>query len=249
MLEDAPAIYERARLRAPGGIALSGMLFTRLFGRESDDADLRRRRFLRYDDEAGTPQGFAVYTATESETDFVESSLDLGHLSAATDHASAALWRTLLEHDLIGHLTARLRPEDDAVHWLVGDQRAIRTRVSDHLWLRVLDPQVALAARSYAGPARLALRVADPAGFAAGRFLLEVDDAGRAEVSQLGDDEDPGFAAVSLDAETLGSLYLGGVPARTLAAAGRLTEERPRSVDALDRAFRSPAAPFLGVWF
>jgi hypothetical protein len=47
----------------------------------------------------------------------------------------------------------------------------------------------------------------------------------------------------------LSALYLGGVSARTLLRAGRITELRPGSADAVDRSFRSPVAPWLSIWF
>ncbi|MCU1475175.1 GNAT family N-acetyltransferase, partial [Amnibacterium sp.] len=183
MLADAPAVFDRARVRTPGGIGLSGLLLTRLFGRESDPADLRAHRFARYDDADGVPQGYVSYTAAESPTDFAASTLTVHHLAAATDEAEAALWRFLIEMDLIGEISARLRPVDERLPWLVDDRRAVRTvAVTDHLWLRVLDPVAALTARTYAGPGAAVLDVADPAGFAAGRWLLEVDEAGAATV-------------------------------------------------------------------
>src|SRR4051812_13052439 len=228
ILADAADLFERARLRTPGAIALSGVLFTRLFGRPSDDADLRERRFLRYDDEDGVPQGFAVYSLKESEDDFVNSVLRVHQLVAVTDEADAALWRFLLEHDLVGRLTAQLRSVDEPLRWLVADERAVRVRVYDHLWLRVLDPVAALSARTYAGPARIELQVTDPLGPAEGRFLLDVAPSGTATVTRHSGDAPSGEAcSVALDAAALGSLYLGGVSAVTLARAGRIAEGQP----------------------
>ena len=249
MLADAPAIFERARLRSPGGVGLSGLLLTRLFGRPSDDAAMRAHRFVRYDDEAGVPQGYLSYTATEAEDDYSGSRVDVHHLAAATDDAYAALWRLLLELDLIAEVRAPLRSTDEPLRWQVDDQRAIRTTaVNDHLWIRVLDPVAALSARRYPGPGRAALDVSDAEGFAAGRFLLDVDASGAATVgrdaSSAGD-----VPEVALDAAALGSLLPGGVRAATLAAAGRIRERRPGDAAAVDRLLASPTTPWLSVWF
>ncbi|MDQ1513160.1 MAG: hypothetical protein QOC59_1002 [Microbacteriaceae bacterium] len=250
ILADAADLFERARLRTPGAIALTGVLFTRLFGRPSDEADLRERRFVRYDDVDGVPQGFAVYTVKESEDDFVNSLLRVHQLVAVTDEADAALWRFLLEHDLVGRVTAQLRPVDEPLRWLVADERALRVRVHDHLWLRILDPVAALSARSYAGPARIDLTVTDPLGLAEGRFLLDVDPSGTATITaQSGDGPSGSVSAVTLDAAALGALYLGGVSAVTLARAGRIVEGEPGAAAVVDRVLRSPVAPALGVWF
>jgi predicted acetyltransferase len=248
LLRDAPAVYERARLRAPGGIALSGGLFTRLFGLPSDEADLRRRRFVRYDDADGVPQGYAVFSVSRSEEDFTEGTVEVHHLVAATDDADAALWRFLLEHDLVSRVTARLRSVDEPLRWLLADERAMLARVYDHLWLRILDPVAALSARTFSGPARLELRVTDPSGFASGRVLLDVDASGDPTVTALADDEPSSAGAVTLDAAALAALYLGGVSAVTLARARRL-EAGPDETATLDRLFRASVAPTLGVWF
>ncbi len=171
------------------------------------------------------------------------------HLAAATDDAYAALWRFLLELDLIGEVRAPLRSIDEPLRWQVDDQRAIRTTaVNDHLWIRVLDPVAALSARTYAGPGLALLDVSDADGFAAGRFLIDVDASGAAT---LGRDAVSAVDVpeIALDAAALGSLLPGGVRAATLAAAGRIRERRPGDAAAVDRLLASPTTPWLSVWF
>lgn len=249
ILRDAPGIWARARRTTPGAVGLSGLVFTRLFGRRSDDDALRARRFARYDDAAGVPAGYVTYTAAENEADFAASSAHVVHLVAATPDAYAALWRFVLELDLIGTVTAPLRSVDEPLHWLVANPRAIRTTaLSDHLWVRVIDPVAALQARIYAGPANLVLTVDDPLGYAAGRFLLQVDERGSATVSPLGDVAGAEAAGVRLGAAALGSLLLGGVSAVTLHRSGLITGD-PEPVALLDRTFHGPTAPWLDVWF
>jgi predicted acetyltransferase len=58
-----------------------------------------------------------------------------------------------------------------------------------------------------------------------------------------------GVPHLALDVRALGSLYLGGVSAVTLAAAGRLSEQTPGSAVAADAVLRSPVAPRLSIWF
>ena len=249
ILADAPDLFERARRRTPGGVGLSGLLLMRLFGRTSDPVDLRSHRFARYDDADGVPQGFVSYRAVESESDFAASTLTVHHLAAATEEAEAALWRFLLEMDLIGEVRAPLRSVDEPLPWQVDDRRAIRTTaVRDHLWLRVLDPVAALGARTYTGPGSAVIDVTDPAGFAAGRWLLAVDEAGRATVTPAADSSDA-VPEVALGASALGSLLPGGVRASVLARAGRIRERRAGDAAALDRLALSPVTPWLGIWF
>ena len=108
------------------------------------------------------------------------------------------------------------------------------------MWLRILDVPAALGARTYRGPGRLVIRVDDPDGFADGTWAIDVDDTGTATVEPT---DDPVDATMTVNA--LGTLYLGGIPARTLAAAGSLTGD----TDRLDEMFGSTVEPFLSIWF
>ena len=85
--------------------------------------------------------------------------------SAATDDAERALWRFLIEQDFVTGVRARLRSVDEPLPWLLEDPRAVTlSDVVDHLWVRVLDPVEALAARRYGSAGTLELEVADPLG-------------------------------------------------------------------------------------
>jgi predicted acetyltransferase len=248
LLADAPAIFDRARRRTPGELDLAGLLLTGLLGRPSEGDRMRERRFVRYDDEAGVPQGYCSYRIEPNVDDSADGTLHVIHLVAATDDAYAALWRFLLEHDLVGRIEARLRSVDEPLRWMVSDQRAIRQTEQDHLWVRVLDVAAALGARGYAVPGRLALEVDDPDGYAAGRWLLEVGDDLTGEARAI-DAVPDGVPALALDAPALGSLLLGGVPVDTLARAGRVREGRPGDAARADVLLRSPRTPVLGEWF
>lgn len=247
-MRDGRALFEAARRRTIGDVVTTGHRYDRLFGLPSDDEDLRRRRFVRYDDEAGDPRGLAVYTVTEDDRDFTKSTVDVRHLAAATDEAYRAIWRFLLELDLVATVRARLRSTDDPLRWLVRDQRAIRTtELREHLWVRVLDPVAAFSARSYAANGRLGLRVDDPLGYADGSFVVHASDSFASRVARAsagGDDP-----VLDLPVDLLGSLLLGGVSAETLRRAGRLTERSPGDAVAADRLLRAPTAPMLATWF
>jgi predicted acetyltransferase len=76
----------------------------------------------------------------------------------------------------------------------------------------------ALAARPWATDDRVVLEVDAAQGHAAGRFVVTTA-GGTATVSPATDTDD---TDVALSAETLGSLYLGGVAVLQLHRAGRL---------------------------
>ncbi|WP_375388840.1 GNAT family N-acetyltransferase [uncultured Amnibacterium sp.] len=243
----ARTLLEEVRRTTVGDVEVVGHRFERLLGAPSDPAEQRKRRFIRYDDESGTPRGLAVYRLVEDATDFAGHTVEVNQLVAATDDAYRALWHHLLELDLVGTVKAWLRSVDEPLRWLVRDPRRIRTtELREHLWVRVLDPVVALAARSYAGPGRLGLRISDPLGHADGTFALEVDEAGHAVV-RAGEPAEGPLLDVPID--LLGSLYLGGASAVVLAASGRLRERDPGDAALADRLLRSATPPTLTTWF
>jgi len=250
--EQRRELTERARLRVPGEIEHWDFLWQRKLG-AVDDGNKDQGKDLhavRYDDEDGVTQGFALYRFAEQESGFAAHVLELQYLLAVTDDAYAALWRYLLEMDLVREVTAPLRSVDEPVAWQVSDQRAARkSDEGDHLWVRILDVAAALEARRYRAPGRIALRVSDALGFAAGDVLVDIAEDGTAKVSALDGEVPDGYAELALSAADLGALYLGGVSAGTLVRAGRVTELRPGSADALDGSFRSPITPWLSIWF
>ncbi|MEJ7634063.1 GNAT family N-acetyltransferase [Aeromicrobium sp.] len=238
--DEGLALVERVRLATPGQMSYDGILWDRQLGLMVGDEDAKKLRLVRCDDSAGDLQGFAVFKLTENPADFTQYRLDLLHLVTATDDAYAALWRFVLEMDLVSEVVAHLRPVDEPVRWMVSDFRSVKVAELDHLWLRVLDVPAALQARTFAAPGRVVLEVTDPLGFAEGTWSLEVDESGAAAVSVTEDPPD-----VRMTAQELGAIYLGGVSPATLTAAGRLTGDATR----LEAMFRSPVAAWLSIWF
>jgi predicted acetyltransferase len=250
--EQRADLIERARLQVPGEIEHWDFLWQRRLGLV-DDGNKDQGKDLhavRYDDADGQPQGFALYRFTEQDKDFASHVLEVQYLVAVTSDAYAALWRYLLEIDLVREVVAPLRSVDEPVLWQIADQRAARkSDEGDHLWVRILDVTAALEGRRYRAPGRFALRVTDPLGYAEGDVLVDISADGSASVSPLAGDAPEGAAELALSAADLGALYLGGVSAATLVRAGRVTELRPGSADALDGSFRSPVTPWLSIWF
>ncbi len=248
LLEHGPEIFERARLGLPGDIK-------RWTGRWHDLLDLddpvksRDPRVVRYVDEHGIAQGFAIYLLRDLDHPVRKRVLEVRHLITVTDDAYAGLWRFLLEQDLVTEVTADLRPVDEPLAWQVEDRRAVKkTAEQDHLWSRILDVPEALSARAYAGPARLGFTVTDPLGFAAGSFVLDVDADGAGSVSAV-DELPPDARGLALGVAELSSIYFGGVSVVQLARAGRATELSAGSAAAVDAAFLVTPAPWLSIWF
>ncbi len=249
-----PELARRAGQRRGGDVPQRPLHWDRLLGLSTRTAARANAlRAVRYDDDRGEPQGFAVYALAGNPSDFADHTLTVEYLCAATDDALVALWHYLLDQDLVTTVVAPMRPVDDPVAWMLANPRAVRAAPCDHLWLRVLDVRAALTARPYAVSGSALLRVSDRLGFAAGDWMLEVDANGAASVttapSSLADRPAPGMPVVALDVAELGSLLLGGTSAETLRVAGRLAERTPGAAAQLDTLLRVPRAPFLSYWF
>ncbi|PRX45051.1 putative acetyltransferase [Prauserella shujinwangii] len=159
---------------------------------------------------------------------------------AATAEAFAGLWRFLLGLDLVDVIETRSRPLDEPVELLFTDPRACRvTGVRDEIWLRLVDVPAALAARERdADP--LVIEVSDPRLPAnSGRYLITPDEVTRT-------DRPP---EITLGADTLAMLYLGGWRPSALAAVGRLAAANADAERTADRLFRARRAPWCGTFF
>ena len=153
-------------------------------------------------------------------------------------------------------MTARLRPVDDPLLHLLADARRARPRVSDGLWVRIIDVPGALTARRYAAPLDVVIEVTDEmCPWNAGRWRLRGSGpvlagagtspgAGTAECERTSAAPD-----VILPAATLGATYLGGTLLGTLARAGLATEVRSGALAALSAALSWDPAPWCPTIF
>ena len=78
----------------------------------------------------------------------------------------------------------------------------------------------------------------------AGRWRLSVSGGTSTCVPAAGATPD-----LAVEVEALGSLYLGGMSASLLAAAGRIREHRDGAVGLLSRLLRTDPAPFNAIGF
>jgi predicted acetyltransferase len=181
-----------------------------------DEGPDRKLRTAVHLDAAGQPDGYVAYKPGERKDDVRPVSVT--DLVALTPEAYLRLWRFLADIDLTNRVTWHRAPPVDPLEWALVDPFVARVvRVTDMLWIRVLDVVAALEARPWGADGEVVLEVADPLGHASGRFRVTAS-GGRAGVTRT--DDEPG---VLLEADTLGSLYLGGVDVETLRRAGRLT--------------------------
>lgn len=199
------------------------------------------------DPAGGGPVGYVVYERV-SVGEGHPGRVEVRELVAVDDGTEAALWRYCLELDLVGEVVAAC-PPDDPLRWWLADPRQVRVlHRRDGLWVRLLDVAAALSARRYRHDGTLVVEVHDPFRPAtSGRYHLRVD-GGEAVCERLADDRgvDPDLR---LGVAELGSLYLGGVAASTLARARRLEEVRSGAVATADALFGWDRLPFCPTRF
>lgn len=202
-------------------------MLTGAYDPRTDGPDTRLRALVHLD-AAGSPDGYALYKP-QGEVEGVKA-LEVTDLVSPDPATYLRLWRCLAEMDLVRLVRLPRMRVDDPLPWALVEPRVVRTTgTADMLWVRVLDVVAALEARPWSADGEVVLEVEDPLGHAAGRWRVAVTD-GAARVTPT---EDP--PGVRLSADTLGTLYLGGVDVATLHAASRLpgTAEGVRRLAAL----------------
>ncbi|WP_024288895.1 GNAT family N-acetyltransferase [Cellulomonas sp. KRMCY2] len=187
----------------------------------------------------GTPVAYALFRRKSVWNDAGPRGVVRVSEAVAQDaRAARALWGVLLDLDLMATVETSLLAPDDPLAWLLIDPRAAETRLSDNVWVRVLDVPAALAARRYATQVDVVLEVTDtmlPAN--AGRWHL----VGGPDAATVRRTDAP--ADLLLDVRDLGSAYLGGVSLAALATAGLVTELTPGALHGAAVAFGWPLAP------
>lgn len=269
---DARELFDRVRLGRPGEMEPTDSYYIGLAGMFPGHPNLKVRA-ASYTDAEGALRGLLAYEPKENPDSFPDSSLRVQALIAETPDAEAALWHFALTHDLIGTVTASEFSTDEPLRWMVANQRALTVTQGDHHWLRILNIPAALTARGYRRAGSVILEVADPVGIAGGRFRLDVDavsananddddlsatvtelaaepEVGQGEAASEGAGTTAGARAgvVRLGIAELSALYLGGVRAQTLLAAGRI-ETDSATAAWFDAAFAPLSTPRLSFWY
>jgi predicted acetyltransferase len=161
----------------------------------------------------------------------------------STPRGTREIWRYLLGVDLMRTLKIWRLPTDHPVLLLIAEPRRLGLTMGDGLWLRIVDVKTALEGRTYGaaghGNGRVTLDLRDDyCPWNAGRWTLEVADGHGRVVPAKGD------ADLALDANDLGSLFLGGFTATALARAGRIVELRAGGLAAADALFPTADQPW-----
>jgi predicted acetyltransferase len=241
VLELIPPVYETVARETPGMFARSSAWWE---SRVLADTESRRggggemaRAVLEVQ---GRVEAYGLYRLHVS----FEAGSSTGYTSVieamgVTPHATREIWRYLLDIDWMESVKAYLLPPDHPLWLLLADPRRMRYQSGDGVWVRLVDVDAALAARSY--------EEGDP-------VVVEVRDAfcpwneGRYRVGH-GVERTSAEPDLRLDVSALGSAYLGGFTFAQLAQALRLEEARPGAVARADALFRPDCAPWCPEMF
>jgi predicted acetyltransferase len=249
-VKDLMAVYEAIRPGRPGMLVRSDNWWE---SQLSDPAFMRegysRQRCVVAADATGA-RGYALYTTKpEWDADGIPAHTIVVRELFATDPAAcAALWHNLLSRDLVGEVQIRMRPLDDPLLHLLASRRDARPRVSDGLWIRLIDLPAALTGRRYACGVDVVIEVADallPAN--AGRWRLRAGDP--ADASAPTCERVSAAPDIRLGIAELGSAYLGGIRLGALAAAGLVSEERHGALSSLSTAMSADPLPWAPLMF
>jgi predicted acetyltransferase len=188
----------------------------------------------------GELTGFAYYRTKRAQKGYV----DVLRVHAVDLASHAALWRYLLEPDLLSETHCGMLASDDPLLDLLLDPRAPAPTTRDGLWVRAVDVRRALAARTYARDVDVVIEVVDDfLAWNAGRWHLTGGPDGAACESTSRD------ADLTLDVRDLGAVYLGRPSLARLGRAGLVEEHTTGALTAASEAFSTSRLPFLDTGF
>ncbi|MEN1976523.1 GNAT family N-acetyltransferase [Cellulomonas sp. P4] len=196
-------------------------------------------------DATGAPRAYAILRRTATWGDGgAEYTVQVRAAAAVDAPAAHRLWSFLLDLDLTTTVSTGMLAVDDPLLALLVDSRRAVPKLSDNLWLRLLDVPAALAGRRYAAPVDLVLGVRDarlPGNDGSWRLVTGnpvADGTHPARVERTDAAPD-----LTLDVRELGAAYLGGRSLTALATAGLVDAASAGALHRATSAFGWPVAP------
>jgi predicted acetyltransferase len=231
-----PGVYDRVRAGRAGMLSRSEMWWKEL--RLADPKEWRRgasQKFFAVAEVEGTAEGYATYRVKgEWEDGFPKGEVRVAEAMATSAAVEREVWRFLHAIDLTVKVDVFSLDPASSLFLSVRDPRALGLRLGDALWLRLVDLDAALKARSYKPGESIVLEVTDElCPWNAGRYRVG-DDAGRTEDT----------ADLALDVADLAAAYLGAFDFHRLVHSGRASERRDGAAEAATLLFRTDLPPY-----
>ena len=140
-----PPIYDAARKQRVGEVTRSAQWFEHTFGNRPDGKP-RRSFTVVHESDDGHADGFARYRVKDDwPGGIAANTVEVDDLFALDPEVETGLWQFLVDIDLVATVRGINRPMDESVRWRLAAPRRLQVdQVTDHLWVRVVDPAVAL---------------------------------------------------------------------------------------------------------
>ena len=245
VLDVVEPIYDRC-MRTPGMITRAPSMWRRYFGGALTPGD-HAEMVAVHTGPDGVDDGYVHYGVKWDEVRYghARGQGDVIEVIAASTAVEVALWQYICDLDLVRTWTATERPVDDAVRLAVADRRAYQVRLTwDEQWLRLLDVDAALGARTYAEAVDgVTIAVRDDL-FPENTGVWQIDSKGAAR-----HEADPADADLATDVATLAAVYLGGTRWALIADVDFVEERTPGALASADALFATPRTPFCGSFF
>ncbi len=203
-------------------------------------------RFALHYDRRGQPDG---YVAFRVKNDWSESGAEVSveELDADSAIARAALWRFVLDLDLVRRFVRQNAPLDESVRYLVADLRSVKAEDQDGTYARLVDVPRALEARRYLADLDVTIRVEDPLlSHNTGTIRLETGPDGASVTRVTRSRRRPDL---TMNVRDLSAIYLGGTSLAALARAGLVAERTKGAAAATGAAFGWSQPPFCPDFF
>jgi predicted acetyltransferase len=231
-----PGVYDRVRAGRAGMLSRSETWWKEL--RLADPKEWRRgasQKFFAVAEVEGDAEGYATYRVKgEWEDGFPKGEVRVVEALATSAAVEREVWRFLHAIDLTVKVDVFSLDPASSLFLNVRDPRALGLRLGDALWLRLVDLDAALKARSYKPGESIVLEVTDEVcPWNAGRYRVG-DDAGRTE----------DMADLALDVADLAAAYLGAFDFHRLVHSGRASERREGAAEAATLLFRTDLPPY-----
>ena len=235
-------VYDAVVPTRPGMIEITDPWFEWRYGEHGDGRSTPS--FFAIHETHGEPDAYAVYRVkVRWPSDIPMHELEVRELMATTPQATMDMWRYVFDIDLIHTVKGEGRPPDEPLLWMLREPRRLHFKLSDGMFIRLVDVPAALEARGYTADGRVVIEVSDTfCPWNEGRFALEIEG----EATCTPTDDEPDLAC---RVNELGSAYLGGASFAELARAGLVTERKKAGIIIADELFRTEQAPWCSLPF
>src|SRR5262249_44318326 len=110
----------------------------------------------------GRPAAYAIYRHIAAPQLRVPvGTLEVSEVMGDSPQAAAAIFRYLLDIDLVSRVKVQFLPVDHPLVFLAAEPRRLQMLLSDGLWVRLVDVGAALSARGYGPGEAIVLEVKD----------------------------------------------------------------------------------------